>query len=131
MAQNAVAPSKNPNVAATGPPPLNAESIKSIDSTAMSTPPPKPIIAATMRWDSRPPKLTANNAPIRSPEAASSPQSAACANNGTFLLLKHRTDENSHVIQREMSVRHSRAHLRSAGNVSSYDTNCNATPLLQ
>jgi copper resistance protein D len=87
MALNAVAPNKKPNVATMGPPSRNAESIRSTDSTAISTPPPNPMTVATMRCGSRPPKATATTAPSRSPEAASSPQHAACANIGNVILL--------------------------------------------
>src|SRR6266511_491451 len=75
-------------------PRLYASSISSNASTAISTPPPKPMTAATKRCENS--AEYAITAPSSSPNPAPKPQSPACnqsANNGhpTFMLSINET----------------------------------------
>ena len=78
--QKTSAPRRKPPTVGPAPPSLKARSISSTESTAISTPPPKPITAAMSRCGSSTKK--AISAPSTRPVPARNPQHPAWTDNG-------------------------------------------------
>ncbi len=81
--QNTVAPPRKPQIVGCNPPAWKDFSIRSTESTAISTPPPKPMTAAIRRCGSS--MKNASAAPMSRPEPASNPHKQACSGAGNIM----------------------------------------------